>query len=60
MENGYIESFNGRLRDECLNGEVFFSLADSREATRIRQLSFGQKNRPNDGPEQAIMTGKFS
>ena len=31
VENGYIESFNGRLRDECLNGEVFFNLADARE-----------------------------
>jgi putative transposase len=31
VENGYIESFNGRLRDECLNTEVFFTLADVRE-----------------------------
>lgn len=31
VENGYIESFNGRLRDECLNGEVFFTLTDARE-----------------------------
>jgi putative transposase len=31
VENGYIESFNGRLRDECLNGEVFFGLADAQE-----------------------------
>ena len=31
VENGYIESFNGRLRDECLNGEVFFSLADAQK-----------------------------
>jgi putative transposase len=31
VENGYIESFNGRLRDECLNGEIFFDLADARE-----------------------------
>ncbi len=30
VENGYIESFNGKLRDECLNVEVFFSLADVR------------------------------
>jgi putative transposase len=30
VENGYIESFNGRLRDECLNVEVFFALADAR------------------------------
>ena len=25
-ENGYIESFNGRLRDELLNGEIFDTL----------------------------------
>ena len=30
VENGYIESFNGRLRDECLNVEVFLDLADAR------------------------------
>ncbi|MGD1029180.1 IS3 family transposase [Candidatus Binatus soli] len=30
-ENGYIESFNGRLRDECLNVQVFFSVADARD-----------------------------
>ena len=30
VENGYIESFNGRLRDECLNVEVFFKLEDAR------------------------------
>jgi putative transposase len=27
--NGYIESFNGKLRDKCLNEEVFFNLADA-------------------------------
>jgi putative transposase len=31
VENGYIESFNGKLRDECLNVEVFFNLADARK-----------------------------
>ena len=30
-ENGFIESFNGRLRDECLNANLFFNLADARE-----------------------------
>ena len=30
VENGYIESFNGRLRDECLNVEVLLDLADAR------------------------------
>ena len=28
-ENGYIESFNGKLRDECLDGELFLSLAEA-------------------------------
>ena len=28
VENGYIESFEGRLCDEGLNVHVFFSLAD--------------------------------
>jgi putative transposase len=30
MENGVIESFNGRLRDECLNVEWFTSLEEAR------------------------------
>src|SRR5262249_50312207 len=28
VDNGYIESFNGRLRDECLNVETLFDLTD--------------------------------
>ena len=28
-ENGYCESFNGQLRDECLNGEIFYSLKEA-------------------------------
>jgi len=28
-ENGYCESFNGKLRDECLNGEIFYSLREA-------------------------------
>ena len=26
-ENGYVESFNGKLRDACLNPEIFTTLA---------------------------------
>ena len=32
MQNGFVESFNGRLRDECLNEHLFTNL---REAQRI-------------------------
>ena len=28
-ENGYIESFNARLRDELLNGEIFYTLREA-------------------------------
>jgi len=28
-ENGYVESFNGKLRDECLNGEIFYTLREA-------------------------------
>ena len=28
--NGYVESFNSRIRDECLNINVFWSLAQAR------------------------------
>ena len=28
-ENGYIESFNGKLRDELLNGELFYTLKEA-------------------------------
>jgi putative transposase len=28
-ENGYRESLNGKLRDDCLNGEIFYSLKEA-------------------------------
>lgn len=40
VENGFIESFNGRLRDECLNVEVFFTLEDVRGKLRRWQQDY--------------------
>jgi putative transposase len=40
-ENGYCESFNGKLRDECLNQEIFYSL---REAQVVIELWRNQYN----------------
>ena len=34
-ENGYIESFNARLRDELLNGEIFYTLEEVRVITGL-------------------------
>lgn len=33
-ENGYIESFNGKLRDELLNGEIFDTVMEARIVTQ--------------------------
>ena len=46
VENGYIESFNGRLRDECLNVEVFFSLADARHKLALWRQDYNH-HRPH-------------
>jgi putative transposase len=35
QENGYVESFLGKLRDECLNEEIFASLLDARRRLAI-------------------------
>lgn len=32
-ENGYIESFNGKMRDELLNGEIFDTILEARVIT---------------------------
>lgn len=31
MQNGYVESFNGRFPDECLNANWFATMADARQ-----------------------------
>ena len=36
-ENGYCESFNGKLRDECLNGEIFYSLKEAHHHRKLAQ-----------------------
>ena len=49
VENGYIESFNGKLRDECLNVEVFFTLADAR-----RKLHLWRRDYNHHRPHSAL------
>lgn len=47
VQNGYIESFNGRLRDECLNIEVFSSLADAREKLERWRSDYNETRPPS-------------
>jgi hypothetical protein len=46
-ENGYCESFNSKLRDELLNGEIFYSLAKARVVIESwRRYYNGRRLRP--------------
>ena len=56
MDNGHIESFNGRLRQECLNQNAFVSLADARRTVEAWRQDYNRE-RPHSAlaglsPEQ--------
>ena len=48
IDNAYIESFNGRLRDECLNSSWFQSLDDARQAIQDWRRDYNDV-RPHSG-----------
>jgi transposase InsO family protein len=39
MQNGFCESFNGRMRDELLNEALFFGLAHARTGRRLQSAA---------------------
>lgn len=41
-ENGYVESFNGRLRDELLNGEIFFTVLEAQVVIESWRREYNQ------------------
>jgi len=40
MQNGFVESFNGRLRDECLNEHLFASLKEARRIIEAWKIDY--------------------
>jgi putative transposase len=46
MQNGFIESFNGRLRDECLQVSSFATLQQARDIIEAWRVDYNQ-NRPH-------------
>ena len=42
VENAYIESFNARLRDECLNTNWFMSVRHAREVIEVWQVDYNE------------------
>lgn len=41
-ENGYVESFNGKLRDELLDREIFYTLLEARTLVEDWRLHYNQ------------------
>ena len=41
-ENGYVESFNGKLRDELLNGEIFYTLKEAQSLVQDWRREYNQ------------------
>jgi putative transposase len=46
MQNGFVESFNGRLRDECLNEHLFTNLNEARNIIEEWRIDYNT-NRPH-------------
>jgi putative transposase len=46
MQNGFVESFNGRLRDECLNEHLFPNLNEARQIIEEWRIDYNT-NRPH-------------
>jgi len=42
MQNGYIESFNGKFRDECLNEQWFETLPQARQAIAVWRQDYNE------------------
>ena len=40
MQNGYVESFNGRFRDECLNEHWFMTMAHARQVIEKWRIEY--------------------
>jgi putative transposase len=43
VQNAYVESFNGRLRDECLNANWFITLKDARQKIETWRRDYNEQ-----------------
>ncbi len=55
MQNGHVESFNGRFRDECLNATCFHTLADAKQKIARWRTEYN-----SDGPTVAWVTERLT
>jgi hypothetical protein len=64
MQNGRVESFNGKLRDECLNANWFTTIANAKEKIEIWREEYNGE-RPNSSlgyltPNEFCSTSPFA
>ena len=55
MENAFVESFNGKLRDECLNEEWFLDLDDAKRKIEVWRVDYNE-TRPHSTLDQRTPT----
>jgi hypothetical protein len=53
MQNGHVESFDGRLRDQCLNANWFRNLMDARA-----KITPGEMSAMANGPIAVWVIGR--
>ena len=51
-QNGFVESFNGRLRDECLNETLFTSLSHAKQVLEAWRYDYNH-HRPHSAHQGA-------
>lgn len=54
--NGYVESFNSRIRDECLNINIFWSLAQARVVITDWKEDYNHRRRHSSPGYQTPVT----
>jgi putative transposase len=55
IQNAFVESFNGRLRDECLNEHAFSPLAEARRIIEAWRIDY---NRASEHPSSYVIEAK--
>jgi putative transposase len=43
VQNAFIESFNGKMQDECLNGEIFYSLKKAQIVIELWRVEYNTR-----------------
>jgi putative transposase len=59
VQNAYVKSFNGRLRDECLSANWFTSLSDARRKIETWRQDYNQQ-RPHSSSLDYLPPAEFA